>query len=408
MSDDKNLVPSFYSGFVKLFSGLALVQLLNFGFALILPRFYTPDDYAFFGVFTAIVFILLEIITLKLDVTIFFPKEDDEAIEIVHAIFLVSFYFALITLLVSIWVSFFYNPAYLFLSFSIIVYGMVLPLSAWFNRKKDYRCLNTYRIIQAICIPVFSLFFVILFDWHFGLVMGFILGQLVGLVYLLISFKHLNYSLLKFTLVRKYIYRYQHFPKYGVLSSLVGSISRNSIVFFVKYFFGSSSAGHFTMSTKLLRAPAGAYQSALSQVFLQQASHMDNASAKVYIKKIVWFGFALGVLPVIAFLIFGQDIFGFLFGTEWLAAGKMAQYLVLWMFAMALVTPVGLMLDIKQKLKFELGWNIVLMVFRLCAILIAVLLNDLYLMMLLLSVVGVVMSIFLLVYVLKLTNGKEV
>lgn len=408
MSDDKNLVPSFYSGFVKLFSGLALVQLLNFGFALILPRFYTPGDYAFFGVFTAIVFILLEIITLKLDVTIFFPKEDDEAIEIVHAIFLVSFCFALVTLLVSIWISLIYNPAYLLLSFSIIVYGMVLPLSAWFNRKKEYRRLNTYRIIQAICIPVLSLCFVIFLDWHFGLVLGFVLGQLVGLVYLLFSFKQLNYALLKFTLVRKYIHRYQHFPKYGVLSSLVGSISRNSIVFFVKYFFGSSSAGYFTMSTKLLRAPAGAYQSALSQVFLQQASHMDNASAKVYIKKIVWFGFALGILPVIALLTFGQDIFGFLFGTEWLAAGKMSQYLVLWIFAMALVTPVGLMLDIKQKLKFELGWNIVLMIFRLCAILIAVIFNDLYLMLLLLSVVGVLMSVFLLVYVLKLTNGKEV
>lgn len=408
MSDEKKLIPSFYSGFLKLFSGLAIVQLLNFFFSLLLPRFYSPDDYAFFGVFTAIVFILLEIATLKLEVTIFFPKEDGEAIEIVHAIFLVSFFIAVITLLVSVWVSLYYEPAYLLLSLSVLVYGTTLPLTAWFNRKKDYLRLNTSRIIQAIAIPVLSLVFIIFFKWHFGLVMGFILGQFIGLCYLFFCFRHFNSALLKLTLVRKYIQRYQHFPKYGVLSSLIGSISRNSIVLFVKYFFGSISAGHFTMATRILRAPAGMYQSALSQVFLQQASHLKNADLKNYIKKMVWFGFFLGIVPSLFLLFYGQEIFGFLFGSEWMIAGKMSQYLVLWIFAMALVTPVGLLLDIKQKLKFELGWNSLLLIFRLPAVLVAVLLNDLYLMLSILCGVGVVMSFILLSYVLKLANDKKV
>ena len=406
MANEKKTVPSFYSGFLKLFSGLAVVQILNFGFSLILPRYYSPVDYAFFGVFTAIIFILIEIVTLKLDVTIFLQKEDKEALEIVHAIFVICFCFTLIVLAFTVFASLFYDPKYILLSLSLLVYGMVLPLSAWFNRQKDYRRLNTYRIIQALMIPLLSLLFIIIFKWHFGLVLGFILGQMVGLLYLLSSFHHFNFDLIRYSLVSKYLRKYQHFPKYGVLSSLIGSISRNSIVLFIKYFFGSINAGYYTMSTRILNAPAGMYQSAISQIFLQQASHLKNVELKIYIKKIVWFGFFLGIIPVVLLLFFGHEIFGLLFGTEWLMAGKISQYIVLWFFFMTLITPVGLLLDIKQKLRFEASWNSFLLILRMTAVFTGVLLNDLFLMLLILCGVGVSMSLFLLYYVLKLTNDK--
>src|SRR6185312_14038578 len=146
MAGEKNL-PSFYSGFIKLFSGLAVVQILNLLFSLILPRYYSPADYAFFGIFTSIVFILLEIITLKLEMTVYFLREDEEALEIVHSIFFICFCFAIIILAVSLVVSYFIDPMYLLLPLSLMVYGIVVPLNAWFNRKKNYRILNISRIV---------------------------------------------------------------------------------------------------------------------------------------------------------------------------------------------------------------------------------------------------------------------
>jgi len=287
-----------------------------------------------------------------------------------------------------------------------MVYGIVVPLNAWFNRKKNYRILNISRIVQAIAIPLLSLLFIIQFHWHFGLVLGFILGQFAGLLYLLFSFKHFDFGLIQLSIVKKYLHKYKHFPKYGVISSLIGSISRNSIVIFVKYFFGNVNAGYYTLSTRILNASASLYQSSQAQVFLQQASHLDNASLKVYIKKIVWFGFLLGIIPVILLLIFGQQIFAFMFGPQWIIAGKMSQFLVLWLFSVAVITPVGVLLDIKQKLRFEAGWNLLFLVLRIVAILLCALLNDLYLMLFLLCVIGVLMNCYLLYYVLKLINEQ--
>lgn len=406
MAGEKNL-PSFYSGFIKLFSGLAVVQILNLLFSLILPRYYSPADYAFFGIFTSIVFILLEIITLKLEITVYFPREDEQALEIVHSIFFICFCFALIILSASLFIAYFFNPMYLLLPLSLMIYGIVVPLNAWFNRKKDYRILNISRIVQAIAIPLLSLLFIIQFQWHSGLVLGFILGQFAGLLYLLFSFKNFDFDLIQLSVARKYLLKYKHFPKYGVISSLIGSISKNSIVIFVKYFFGNANAGYYTLSTRILNASASLYQSSLSQVFLQQASHLDNPSLRIYIKKIIWFGFFLGIIPVTLLLIFGQEIFAFLFGSQWIIAGKMSQYLVLWFFSIAVITPVGILLDIKQKLRFEAGWNTLLLILRISAILIFVLMNDLYLMLLALSAIGLLMNLYLLYYTLKLTNDQE-
>src|SRR6185437_2969064 len=153
-------------------------------------------------------------------------------------------------------ISYFIETLYLLLPLSLMVYGIVVPLNAWFNRKKDYRILNTSRIVQAIAIPLLSLLFIIGFHWHFGLVLGFILGQSAGLLYLFLSFKNFDFKLVGFSVTRKYLVKYKHFPKYGVISSLIGSISKNSIVIFVKYFFGDVNAGYYTLSTWILNASA--------------------------------------------------------------------------------------------------------------------------------------------------------
>jgi lipopolysaccharide exporter len=127
---------------------------------------------------------------------------------------------------------------------------------------------------------------------------------------------------------------------------------------------------------------------------------------KIYTKKILWFGFIVGVFPLILFLFFGQPVFVFVFGIKWLLAGKMAQFIALWFFLQILIGPVGFMLDIKQKLKYELNWNIILLVFRFLAILIGVMLNDLYLMLSIITAAGVLMYLFLLRYVFKLIKNE--
>lgn len=404
MPAKKKSLPSFYFPFIKLFSGSVVVQFLNLAFSLLLPKYYTPGDYAVFGIFTAAVFILVEIICLKLDITIFLPKSDYEAIEIIHAIFLLSAILFLIISFASIWLVIYFDTVYIYLAPVLFIYGLAQPLTTWLSRKQQYNKLNVYRFILAITTPLFSLLFSIVFHWRLGLVAGFIIGQLSGLLFLLISFKNIDIKLITFSNALKYLRQYKQFPTFAVLSSLTGSFSRNAIVLFIERFFGVLNAGYYTMATRMLSAPVGIYQSALSQIYAQQATVLSNTLLKAYTKKMIWFSFLMGIVPVIILLFFGEDIFRFFFGINWQTAGRMAQYIVVWFFSMGVINPVGLLIDIKQKLKFEFYWNIVLLIFRAAAILAGILLNDIFSMLLIISIVSVAMNIYLLRYVLKLTN----
>ena len=404
MQDEKRSTPGFYSGFFHLFSGLAVVQLLNFGFSLLLPRFYSPLDFALFGVFTSIVFILLELVALKLDVTIFFPKEDEESLEIVHAVFMVALGICLFILLTSVFVVFIYDRIYLLLPLSVLVYGLVLPLNAWYSRKKRYRVINTARIIQAFAIPLLSLAFIIIFNLGYGLILGFIVGQSAGLLYLFYGFKDFNSRLLTIAIARKYLMRYRRFPTYGVFSALVNSLAQNSLVLLIRFFFGTVAAGHFTLASRILRAPAGMYQSSVAQIFLADARQKSGRALYLYMKKMLWFGLLLGLVPVVVVLISGPSLFVWVFGEEWSSAGYMAQYLVLWIFSTAVISPVALLLDIRQQLRFEAGYNVFLLLFRVSAILAGVYMGDVYLGLLFVCIVSILMSVFLMWKVLEMAK----
>lgn len=404
MPEPQSSLPSFYSGFLKLFSGLALVQLFNFAFSLILPRFYAPADYALFGIFTSVVFILAELISLKLDMAVYLPEKDADAVDLMHAVFFVTLLLMLPVSGVAVAASFFYGPAFILLPGALLCFGFQQGLNAWFARTRDYRTLNRSRLIQALLTPLFSLLFIVSFGWSFGLVPGFLLGQLAGMAFLLFHFDGVQVRKLNFALLKKCIARHPQFPKYGVASSLVNSFSRNSILFFIERFFGVQQAGLYTMSSRLLSTPAGMYQSALSQVYVVQASALHGDALKRYTRETARFGFILGIVPALLLLFFGETIFAWLFGGQWAASGKMAQYLVFWLFTSAIINPVGMLVDIKQHLHFELRWNLALLALRMGAVLAGIGCDDLYLMLFLFSGISIGMNLYLYRYVLKLAD----
>ena len=89
------------SNFSKLIAGLAFVQLVNFLFSLILPIYISAVEFAEFGIFISIVFILSEIINAKLDIAVMLGKTveiaEKIAISAIHVAVLGSLFAFLIT-----------------------------------------------------------------------------------------------------------------------------------------------------------------------------------------------------------------------------------------------------------------------------------------------------------------------
>ncbi|MBP8192726.1 MAG: oligosaccharide flippase family protein [Chitinophagales bacterium] len=385
---------SFFRNFSALFTGLVVVQIINFLFSLILPKYFSPANFAEFGIFTSVVFILIEVANAKLDIVIMLGKDENESVKILNAAFTVAVLAFFILLLIEFLFLFFVPKIYLLIPFTILLYGIHQPVLVFLNKKEQYSSINLFRIIQVLITCIVTLALAIKNIEH-ALIWGFMSGLLAATIYVL-KFVQPKFD---FEATKEIWAQYDQFPKYGTWSSLLNNFSRNSIPILLSGFFSQQMVGFYSYATRLLNAPTGMYTSALGQVYFKKASEQAHPDLKKSTQKVIVFTFLISILPTLFILFFGKELFFSLFSGEWMEAGKIAQYLILWYFLGVIASPVSSLLDIKHKLKFEFGFNAVLFTSRIIAIAIGGYLHDFYLSLLLFSVVGMLMNIYLLYYI---------
>ena len=383
-----------FKNFTTLFGGLLLVQIINFLFSLVLPKYFSPIQFAQFGIFTSIVFILIELINAKLEVAVMLGKDEEEAKHIVIAAITAALLLSVITIFISIPIIFFYRNIYFLLPIIVLLYGLHQPILVYLNKIENYKIINIFRIIQvlATCISTLVLAYLKIEN---ALIIGFFIGLLFATIY------SLQFISLKFDLgiLKQKIKQFDQFPKFGTWSSLLNNFSRNSIPLLLAQFFSQQLVGFYSYTTRLLNAPTGMYTTAISQIYYKMASETEHQYLKKETQKIILFSFLIGIIPTLIVLFFGKDIFYLLFSGEWLASGKIAQYLILWYFTGIIAVPISFLLDVKNKLKFEFGFNIVFFLLRMAAIFIGAFYHDFYLSILLFCIVGIIMNIYLLCYI---------
>lgn len=388
------------NSFYTLFSGLFVAQIINIVGFVVLPKLYTPKDFATFGLYTSFVFILIEIVNWKLDTALQVCDNDEDK----NTLLLASFFLAMVMAVIISVPIIYFNPTMHWYFFPIILlfYGINQPIVAFLNSLKQSKKIAFSRIITVLFTLFFSITMVVYFKVENGLIYGFLIGQLATSIYLLLVSKNyffLNYNHKK---IKNTLYSYWKFPTYGVASSLTNTLSKNSIIPLIEIFFGTFFCGIYTMSTRLLMAPASLYQTAMTQSFLQESIGLSNTKLKELVWQTFWFGVLLGALPTVVLAFCSESIFMFIFNAEWQVAGKVTQYLVLWYFVSTIVSPISMVLDIKNLVNKELVWNILLLAFRLGVILIGYFYFDFWTTLLLIVCVGITMNVLLFYYILKI------
>lgn len=383
-----------FSNFAKLFSGLALVQVINFIFSLILPKYISATSFAEFGIFISIIYIFIEIINAKLDIAVMLGNSKAQAENIVNTAIGIAIILSGLLLLIALLFFFFVPKIFLIIPFITLLYGIHQPIITLLNKQEQYQQINLFRAIQVSTTAFATLALAYLKIPHV-LIIGFSIGLFISTWYTLRFIKFdIHFERIKATLKQ-----FDQFPKYGTWSSLLNNVSRNSVPLIMSPFFAPQLIGYYTYATRLLNAPTGMYSNALGQVYFKIATHTDTKIVKSTTIKICITTFFIGFVPTILFLLFGQDIFLHLFGTEWQTAGKVAQHLILWYFAGVIVSPISSILDIKYKLKFEFIYNLIVCIARISAIVIGGILQQFYLSIFLFSLVGIMSNVYLLFYI---------
>ncbi|MEA2018027.1 MAG: oligosaccharide flippase family protein, partial [Campylobacterota bacterium] len=201
--------------------------------------------------------------------------------------------------------------------------------------------------------------------------------------------------------------RYKRFPKFEIWSTLSNTLSSQLPVVLLSSFFNSTVTGFYSLSYRILVLPMSLIGGSIGQVFLQQSSANKNDS--IFLKKLTkstFFRlFIIGVIPISIIGIYGDYIFSFVFGENWIVAGEYAQLLSLWIFFVFIMSPLSTLFITLEKQKEFFIFNISILIARVASLVIGYyIFNSAYETVIIYSVVGTLFWIWLMLYIFRLVG----
>lgn len=239
----------------------------------------------------------------------------------------------------------------------------------WLNRKKQYKSMSQNRIINSSSTSAISLGMGLIRFTTGGLIIGYLSGQIIAIISVvkkIFSEKFLFNRMRAFVLMRKY----SRYPKFLIPSTLAGEISTNGVTILFTTFFNSTVAGFFTFTNRVTALPISLIGNAIGEVYRQKAAeeYHQFGNCKTLFLKTLFKLFIIGLLPFLTLFLFGEPLFKFVFGDQWIIAGKIAKYFSFIVFFQFLSTPLSYTIVFNNSQKLDLILQLLRGIFSIVAI----------------------------------------
>jgi len=359
-------------------SGSALGQLLVLAASPVLTRLYTPEQFGVLGVYVASIVLLSGLSTLRYEMAIPIPKDDDTAKHLLQLALGLSLGFTIALGLVLFlagdtlfkWLKWeTLAPYAAFLPLGTFLIASYQSLTYWAIRKGHYRTIAATRLWQGLGNVTTQLMFGLAGAGTFGLLAGDVVGRSAGITQLARNvpglFQWPNIRAL-FATAR----RYKKFPIWSTGSTLINRLGLQLPQLFMAAAFGPREAGWYLLTQRVLGMPINVVGQAVAQVFVNRIAEIrreqpDRAAA--FYLNILSRMALIGGLPIFVLGLVLGEAFGWLFGKEWKMAGQMVQILAPMFAVQWTFSPTSQMLVIFERQELQFIWDI----FRLSLIILA-------------------------------------
>ena len=410
---------SFIFNVLTLMTGTSIARAIPVVISPILTRVYTPENFGIFALFISITGILSVIVTGRYELAVILPEKDEESINVLILSILISCGVSLIILIIifilnnqitkllgdreiSRWLY--------FIPLAILLTGIYKVLNYWSIRKKQFKSVSFSKVGQSTARAVTSLSLGLLKFGNAGLIVGNFVGQLMATLILGWKVWKNDKDKKKFISkekIKKAVKKYENLPKYSIWSALLNTASIQVPILILTPFFGSAIVGFYSLSHRVLTMPMSLLGQAVGQIFFQKASESKNDRKRLqYItfevyKKLVY----TGCFPLLIVTFFGKEIFSFIFGAQWIIAGKYAQILSIWILLVFISSPLSTLFVVLNKLKQGLIADIILFSSRVISLLVgAMYFKNIEISIILFGTVSAIIWLGLCLYILRLVD----
>ena len=371
---------------LKLAGGTAGSQVITVAAAPILTRLYGPESFGVLATYVSILALLNVVSSLRYELAIAVPEDDDEAIALVWLCFVLVAISTALTALGVAWlgnplVSWLHQPALKPLLWlvpvGVLLTGIYQPLTYWAIRRKQFGLLAQTKFRQSIFGVVTNLTAAPL--GTIGLVLGQIVSQSAGFIEILrqSAAQIWRGPRLAPSLLFKTLYRYSHFGIYSSPAGLINTIGNQVPNLIFASAFGAAQLGQLALAQRLLLLPAGLIGQSVGKVFLSQAADRHRAGMLAPLvrqasQKFMIYGLIISLLVSLIL----APMMPLLFGVEWSPTQWIIPLLCPLFIGQLMVSPLSMAFVVSERNQSGLHAQVLLITLRLLPLTIAVRLGQ--------------------------------
>jgi lipopolysaccharide exporter len=395
---------SFIINTLILTGGTSIGALITIVASPILTRYFSPESYGIFAVFSSIVSLISIVACMRYEVAIMLPKSDTDAINILAlcllivsllSFFLIPFIWIFQTQIITIFNLPDFGFYFIFIPFMVFINGVFIALFYWNTRRKNFKRLASARISNSLVTNGSQLASAFIgFVTAGALIIGSIFGTFVSTIVLSLQIWREDKVILKKSInwnsIVNSLKRYRNFPIYDSFSVFLNSLSWQLPILMLSSFFSPATAGLYALGFRVLQTPMNLLGGSLSQNFFQKGTEsVEQGTLGQLVEQVFEILVIVGLYPILLLTIVGADLFFVIFGPQWIEAGVYAQILSIWVFIYFISSPLSAVFSILEKQEFNLKLNIVIFSTRFISLAIGGLIGDAKLALILFAGTGI-------------------
>lgn len=374
---------SFLRHVLTVASGTVIAQVIAVLVSPILTRMYTPSDMGVLANFTAIVAILGVIAAGRYELAIVLPETDKLSNAVAFAGFIFALIFGLVITVVTI---IFDKPlvsllkfqgdaaswSYL-LGFFVFLTGTELVLNRLAIRNRHFKVIASTQVTQQISANGIKIGWGYFSPGTFGLLIATLFSTLSRIIRLAMGeMKNLiiKESRPSWIDIKQSAIRYKKFPMVSCWEGLLNAASVQLPVILFTMLFSPAIAGYYSLSHRILSMPMSLIGSSVANVFLERAAKTKDNDAELgritleLYKKLLLIGSL--IMSFVTF--YGDRLFPFVFGEQWVEAGRFAQLISLTLVFQFAISPISTIFTVKEDLVGAFIWQLFLFFSRISII----------------------------------------
>ncbi len=352
----------FAKSVMTLVTGTVLSQIIVFALSPIISRIYTPEETAYFSVYTRIILFVSTIATARFESAIALPKRNEHAFSLYRLLVQLILLTFISSIIIVVIMAFFWSKESSTTFILLMIPLGFAPLclvnigNNWGLRNGDFREVSRVRMLNSLSMNSSNILFGFLGLGYKGLILGYIVGVVLPASwftrkYHLLKLKYKDFAISK----RKTIIgrTYIEFPKVNLPHAILDISREILIVFFILLYYDKTTLGSYDFSFKMLKLPLTVLGSAIGQVYFQKiASKKNNGESLVAITLETMRNlFLFSIVPFGLLFFIGDELFAFIFGENWRQAGEYSQIMAPWLMLNLIVSPISQLPVVLGKLK---------------------------------------------------------